>query len=727
MKRFIKIIAVLLVFASLFPMIVSCKKDAGTTNTTAGATENLPSVTEPPINEYPDRPEWSNIYWPMGQIFPTFPSGDGTVDAIPGNLLNDDEQVTITCLQGIVNAKEIRLGLYIDNVEKWTRAYDLKAKRAKNMDDVYKIVDKYLPEIDGVVLYSTTQKSRLNDIVNLACTVAAVNHAIPMTESDYKKWTAKGLELPVVEDLTGETFKTRYDVYQYLYDEYWEKCNQRILIVQNPGNEQLRDLGSACMLATVHLSCTTNDKKELDLMKKFMRDMEPGKSILIGWNGQERELMTAAASCGLSCVPADFFSAPSLFAQDIDVVVNPVPDMPALENKIYIAFYFSDGDNIQYCMNAMREYYDNSLKDRGKIPANWTISPALVDIAPGMMNYYYSKAKETDCFVSGPSGLGYTMPMNTWGPNVGDNFKNEDYFTSYVQMTNRYLQKSGLRAVTIWDNLSNMQRKVYTSEGNYLYGITVQNFTNGSLSIGYTKVTNNILVAQQTPGYFAKNAEGTTKLTEMGDIEAAVRYLKYDGSFPVFVSCQVSVWAFHTVSEVLELERALTQKFKRTYGDDVVEFVRADHYFNLYYQANGLPYDLSLLSCVTAEATSAKDNAALTLDGSQSTMWIAEEKGPQTIVYDLAESHKLSRVSLSLATTNSHQYERSSNISGFTVEISTDKENWTQVAEVKDNFEGWLNLPFEEINGRYVRINITNPGKSGIARIADINIYGSDS
>ena len=127
--------------------------------------------------------------------------------------------------------------------------------------------------------------------------------------------------------------------------------------------------------------------------------MTPGESIVMGWNGQERELMTTVAKHGLSCVPADFFSAPSIFATEDYVKVNPVPDMPKLENKIYIAFYMSDGDNIQYNMNAMKEYWNNSVGARGRVPINWTISPALLEVAPGMMNYYYSTATDNDCLI----------------------------------------------------------------------------------------------------------------------------------------------------------------------------------------------------------------------------------------------------------------------------------------------------------------------------------------
>ena len=44
-----------------------------------------------------------------------------------------------------------------------------------------------------------------------------------------------------------------------------------------------------------------------------------------------------------------------------------------------------------------------------------------------------------------------------------------------------------------------------------------------------------------------------------------------------------------------------------------------------------------------------------------------------------------------------------------------------------DNAEDWLCLPFEEAEGRYVRLTVTDTGASGIARIADVNINGMAS
>lgn len=726
-----RIVSLLLAGVFLIPALAACKNSKTPDNTdtqgpdssTAASTQTT-QTPDPTIPLQEPGPIVNNLSWPKGQIFPTFPAGSGELDVIPDSNLSTDEQITFTCLQGIVNAKETRLALYIDNVEKWANIYGYKAKRAATSAARVDLVKKYASEVSGVVLYSTSQTRKCTDYFNLATTVANIRQAIPVAEHLYNRWKEQGVDLPVVEDLTDLKMTTRVDVYQYLYDHYWQYCTKRLLFVQAPDYHQMRDYASATGAAIVYLSCKAEDRAELALFKKFLKDLTPGESMLMGWNGQERELMTVAASYGLSCVPADFFSGPSIFAQDIDVQINPVPDMPELENKIYIAFYFSDGDNIQYVMNAMKGYWDGSSGARGQVPINWTISPALVEVAPGMMNYYYNSATDADCFVSGPSGLGYTMPMNTFGANTGNAFRNDEYFAAYVRMTNGYLAKSGLRAVTIWDNLSTSQRNLYSDLGSYLYGLTVQHFTIGDLDIGYTGVKNNMLIQQMTPAYFAKNAEGTTKLTELGEIDKAVKYLKYDGTAPVFISCQVSVWAFHDVQEVVDWEKYLSDKYEKIYGKDVVEFVRADHYFNLYYQANGLPYDLTLRSDLTVSASSASDSAALTADGTQNTVWEADGSGEQYLLFDLAGDYNVSELSVFFAESAGGKYTKDDNVKALRAEISADGQNWSALAELSDNTEAWVNLRFDPAGGRYLRITVTDPGQSGTARIADVNILG---
>ncbi len=691
---------------------------------TLGQADN-PNI--PPDDNYPlcqpIRVAEKNLQWPDEQIFPTFSEPEGELIAFPNDLLSEKETVALACLQGFANAVKTRVVILDSDVSGWLSDYGYSYVTVSASDVYDRIRELCVDSVAGVVLYSDELSEHY---INVASSIGNTMNAVPLTAEDYEKWRTEGIELPVVADIRGLKFTTATEIYKYFFDNYWEDCNKKIIVVQRPGLVfQMRDLASAVGGAVVYLSCSGGP--ETWMFKQYLNTMTPGKSIVTGWYAdQERELMTVSGKCGLSCVPSDFFSNPTVFAQKSEIAVPSVPDMPELENKIYIAYYLSDGDNIQYDMHAMRGYWDSNSSQRGIVPVNWTISPALVDIAPGMMNYYYSQATDKECFVCGPSGMGYTMPKNTFGANTGNQFPNNKKFTAYVDMTNSYLQKAGLRTVTIWDNLSLPQRNIYTDRGTYLYGLTVQHFTDSSLKKRFTGVTNDMLIMQMTPGYFAQNAEGNYPLTNIADtINDAVKYLKYDGSAPVFVATQVSVWGYHNIGDVVNLEKHISDYYEKIYGKDVVEFVRADHFYNLYYEANDLPQDVTLKAEISATATSGSDKAYLTTDGTcyGDSIWTATDGGIQSVTYSLGKTYEVSEIALYHAETNG--LAPLLNTKNFTVEVSTDGTNWKKAAEVSGNTDSWTDVQFKAVKGSFVRVTITDAGSDNIARIADIDIYGT--
>ena len=75
--------------------------------------------------------------------------------------------------------------------------------------------------------------------------------------------------------------------------------------------------------------------------------------------------------------------------------------------------------------------------------------------------------------------MGYMMPCNTLnepGAPIGEYTKDEFRMDGYARLTETYLQRSGLRVMTVWDDASPMQRKSYEKHCRNLYGATVQNF-----------------------------------------------------------------------------------------------------------------------------------------------------------------------------------------------------------------------------------------------------------
>lgn len=687
-----------------------------------GNDPNIPPDSNYPIGEA-KAVEDGNLYWPQDKIFPSFAEPTEELVAFPGDVLPHLEMTALACLQGFVNRIGTKVVILDSDVERWLSEYGYSYKTIQR-GEVYNYISELADgAVSGVVLYDNTLSEHY---MNLASSIGNTMNAIPLTAEAYDSWKANGVDLPVIEDIRGLPYDNATEIYKYFFEYYWKDCNKKILVVQRPGLAfQMRDLASAVGGAVIYLSCSGG--AETLMFKKFLDTMKPGESILTGWYAdQERELMTVSAQCGLSCVPADFFSNPTVFSQNREINVPSVPDMPELENKIYIAYFLSDGDNIQYDMHAMKEYWDNNRVHQGKVPVNWTISPALVDVAPEMMNYYYESATDSECFVCGPSGMGYTMPKNTFGANTGTQFRSSKDFKAYVNMTDRYLQKSGLRVVTIWDNLTLAHRRIYSSESDYLYGITVQNFTDSSLWKLYTGVTNDMLIIQMTPGYFAQNAEGNLPLTELeSHIKPAVEFLRYNGKAPVFVATQVSVWAFHDINEVAKLEKHLSDYYAEIYGKDVVEFVRADHFYNLCYEAKKLPLDITLKKDFKVSATSGTEKAQLIADGScrSESVWTATQDGKQSLTCTLGATYEIEELTLYHAECGG--FDSSLNSKSFTVEVGTEGGSWKKVAEVKNNTEDTTNITFRKAKGNCVKITILDPGSDNIARLADVDIFGT--
>lgn len=729
MNSFIRRTALLLLLFLLVPSFAGCASsgDARPESDTAGESTPqsgpLPTETDPeetstePNQGGSDSMTPFSLYWPEDRIFPAFPAPKGPLCAIPVELLSEDEQISLATLQGIVNASGIRLVLLDRDVDLWLDTYGDEYNRVSDVSEKFEALQSFWPEASGIVLYDP---SKSEQYVNLACSVANTLRAVPMTRRVYTAWKKKGMSLPILKDLTDMTLTGTEEIYRYLYDEYFFDMQTRFVLIQRPGMYQMRDLAAATGAAVLYLSCEGNG--ETDLFRSFLMDMTPGRSILAGWYAdQERELMTVSAGCGISCVPADHFSNPTVFARQTEITPRAVPACPELENKIYVAFYFSDGDNVQYDMHAMREFWDAGKSQRDRVTVNWTISPALADLAPGMMQYYYDTAPDNVCFVCGPSGMGYTMPVNSFGPNTGEQFTDESAFAAYVRLTDAYLRRTGLRSVTVWDNLTPAQRSIYTKEAPYLYGLTVQHFTNASLGLGYTGVVNGTPIAQMTPAYFSKNAQGTTPLSQIrGDIESAVAFQKYDGTSPAFVSVQVNVWDFHSLSEVERLEQALNRAYG-AYGENPVVFVRADHYFNLYNRARGLPYDLTIGNGVCATASSGNESATLALDGSTATLWQADAPGAAALTLSLGRKASLSGVRLYFSPENQGQ---TFSPQAVTLETSSDGQTWRRISTTKSTPDGVTVCSFPFTEASFLRITLEPEDEHHSAHLKDLDLLG---
>lgn len=655
------------------------------------------------------------ISWPKGQALPIFATPASPMDSIVVQDLNPDELITVSAIQGMVNRKQPRIYLLDSRAgegrDTWakTPTMNLSFRDPLPREKRYELIAKYANEFTGVVLYDPSLSPHYR---NLAGTVAGQARALPMTPQVRDRMKEAGVDLKVIADLTTLKFTKPLEIYQHLFDSYWKNCEKRLIVSARPSergdHHHTRDIAAAVGAAVVWLDPTI--PAERDMLRKFFGDMKAGEAIALGWYTAERAGITTASEFGIGTLPADFFMSASVYSgTDHKIQIPAVPKMPDLENKVYVALFISDGDNIQYNQHAMRQVWDRTETIRGKMPLNWTIAPGLVDIAPGIMNYYYGHSTPNDCFVTGPSGMGYMMPCNTLnepGAPIGEFTKDASKMDGYTRLTETYLQRSGIRVITIWDNASPMQRTSYEKHCRHLYGATVQNFKDVPSVRG--GVENKRLPFDKLIIPYAGSKEhlGGSLNREIG---------RWNGKAPLFLSYQANIWGELKPDRLLEIHDELNQRFPNK-----VQFVRADHYFNLFNQLNGIPYNLSLSPKSTVKAGLGNPEPAT--DGTPVTMWSAQGNQNQWLGFDFGETHTIHRYVIRHAGDGGMSPDL--NTRAFTVRASSDGKIWKNVDAITNNTRNVTDVDFPPVNARYVKITVQHPGKDGTARIADVEIFG---
>ena len=653
--------------------------------------------------------EAEDLSWPDDRLLPCFLTPAPSVRALDMNAakLSEEERVMFCTLQGLVNRTRPRILLYNHNEEPqstWPTAHSVRTT-AVSASSAYSLVRLFKDEIKGLVLYSTERSSHY---ANLAVTIAGLDRLLPVTADIHAKLVAQGVDLPVVTDLTELKMTSATDVYTYLYNNYWKRCNHRLLISERPNIPYVHDIGAACGSACVWLDPRTYSERVL--LDKMLQDMTPGRDFVLGWYPEERSGVGEATKYGLSTVPADFFENATVYtAVNKPVKISPVPKRPRLENKVYAAVYISDGDNIQYCQHAMAKIFEQGA--RGKMALNWTISPALADIAPMMLNYYYRKASTNDCFVSGPSGMGYAMPYDAHNAKYYASANAVKVITPYTQLTQRYIEKSGLRVITIWDDVSTLQRKAYADNCPYLYGLSINDWERQAGRLTSKIQSSWLPVVPQYPCY----ANGVDVITNFFQRDMK----NFTGAKPMFVTGQATVWDAGPDKLVALKDRL------EALAPGNVKIVRADHWFSYYNEAHNLPFNITMLQDMEITSSPTRTSAKYAANGSPSEgyQWVSKEAdGTGWVQLDFKENYQISRYVVRHAEAAGQDPEL--NTRDYTVEASVDGETWTTIGSHAGNLAGVNDVSITPIDARYIRINVTKAGQDGIVRLGDIEVYG---
>lgn len=681
-----------------------------------------------PQNEYVGHPTvetpTEGISWPLGQALPIFAKPSDPIDVLVVNRLTPDEQLTFSALQGRVNRTRPRIHFINQRAEEgaltWaeTETMGLGDLNWIENERNYELFQKYSDDFDGVVLYDARDDGHFR---NLAATAAAVLGALPVSPQVLATMKNAGIEPEIVEDLTALDLRGPLEIYGSMLEHWWPRCSKRLLLSAAPGDRRghgdfhhTRDIAAAVGAAMVWLDPRVPEQREL--LKQFFGDMEAGNAVVLGWYATERSGITTASEFGIGTLPADFYVSASVFASAPQPIqIPPVPPKPALENKVYAAIFISDGDNIQYTQHAMRRVWDATTDLRGKFPLNWTIAPGLVDIGPGIMNYYYSHATANDCFVTGPSGMGYLMPTNTLrepGAALGTYLKDPQRMDGYTKLTQTYLERSGLRVVTIWDDASPMLRDAYAANCRNLYGATVQNFKDvPSVAGGFSgdRVRFDRLVIPYAGSYDHLH----------GSLRDQIR--RWDGNGPEFVSYQADIWGELKPQRLNQVQEDLVREFPGK-----IEFVRADHYFALINEANRLPWNLAMSADLVVSSSDGDADLTAAHDGTPATSWVSRTRGHATIEIDLGGEFLVQRLVVRGAESASPAAGDSSPLARIRLECGTedDAQPWLRQLEVKKLDAPVGDYDLAPFAARKLRLVLGAATNDSPVHLADLEIHG---
>src|SRR5450756_947696 len=501
------------------------------------------------------------INWPTNQLLPTFSTPAAVIDCIDVSSATPAEIDLFSSLEGIVNRYQPRIAC-LNNSDgegkfTWLNLHNLPYL----VTNGYGVISKYQTNLNGLVVTDPN----MPDTLNLATTIAGVSNLLICDPSLLVTLTNAPYNLSVIQDLRGR-FLNKYQVYGYLYTNYWSQCTHRMITgLYTNIHGELRDYVVATKSALVWLDPGTFNFSDQSTLALFLKDMTPANGIYMGWWPSEGNGLGWIAQYGIPVLASDYFQNASLYSGVTRPINVPdIPPPPPLANKIYISLILSDGDNIQYMQHVMKMDWENTA--RGSIPIGWTVSPLASEFDPVMLNHYWNSATTNDCLISGPSGAGYAH-IESWGAAN---------LAAFARVSDSYLQRSGLRVITMWDSVSTGVARAFATNCQTLFGLTDQSGGN------YTTVNLGLRTVGLAAPYDSLTNDIVTQLNNAAS--------GWNGTSPMFLAAQAVVWSLgpgdlHNISTYFD-----TNKFV---------FVRPDHLFMLYNQLYGNPI------AVTRSATGA--------------------------------------------------------------------------------------------------------------------------
>jgi hypothetical protein len=380
----------------------------------------------------------TGVSWPEGQALPRF-AAPTDLNVLDLRQASAADELLATTTQGVVNRSRPRIWLLRDAEEGSHTWLDTLAVPGTAIDGVEALVTRFRREIHGAVLADPAVPAT----TNVATTLAGLLDAVVAEPA-----VAERLNLPVLADLRGR-FSNDEAAYRWSVDRLWPRTTHRMLVGLDHGNPGfLRDYAVANRALVIWLD--PDRRKDRALLKRLLAGMPMNSPYLGWWPGAvgENAGTELASRHGVYVVAADFSLNLTVFGgvRQVSGAATQAAPTPPLQDRTYVTFTMTDGDNLQYCQHAMRRRWESP--ERGQAPLNWTISPLLHDAAPAILSYYQRTATPNDLLIVGPSGAGYAYPR-VWPDRD---------LSTFTRQTGKYAQYLGRPVVNVLNRTAGKDR-----------------------------------------------------------------------------------------------------------------------------------------------------------------------------------------------------------------------------------------------------------------------------
>jgi hypothetical protein len=364
--------------------------------------------------------------------------------------LNNAQKAAIGCLQGLTSRDTPILWIVRDEPTQFWLDWHVKQKHIDGYDvvaDWKSLFQRFNSSFKGAILYDADLYR--GDL--LAANVAAVEDLILATPE-----LAAELNLPVKIDLRGK-FKTYADGLEWLWAEYGSRLNPALADYFHP--DRFANMAFAYNLqhrAFMFWLAGDLDSvlpgadpvREKAVIARILSQRTPNGVVLgfpyagEGVGPGEPAGVELISRYGMALVCTDSLTNASVMSGvRVESLSTPkATDTPKLErDKIYVALAVSDGDNQNVWTHFMRDrYFDH--RRFGEFPVAFGIGPPIIDLQPGVAQYYYQKANDKTEFIADVSGIGYIHP-----DHYGSAYKDSDaVMAGFLEWTRDYLPRVGL-------------------------------------------------------------------------------------------------------------------------------------------------------------------------------------------------------------------------------------------------------------------------------------------